>query len=73
MGDCGKTIDIDEIFLYSKCKSHRGRSLTTKTDALCILEFDAKITQVYSTVIENKKAKTLILIIFTQVAANSKI
>ena len=45
LGGPDKTIQIDETMLNYKCKSHRGRSPTNKTDVLCIVEIAEKITR----------------------------
>ncbi|KCZ78806.1 hypothetical protein H311_00156 [Anncaliia algerae PRA109] len=54
-------------YINFKCKSPRGRSLNNKTDALCIIEFKNKITRCFAFVINNKEAKTIISIIFSQI------
>ncbi|KCZ77900.1 hypothetical protein H311_01083 [Anncaliia algerae PRA109] len=71
LGGPRKIVQIDETILNYKCKSHRGRSPSNKTDSLCIIEFENKITRVFATCIPNKKAETLIPIICRQVASNS--
>ncbi|KCZ79966.1 hypothetical protein H312_02635, partial [Anncaliia algerae PRA339] len=38
LGGPGLIVQIDETMLNYKCKSHRGRSSTNKTDSLCIVE-----------------------------------
>ncbi|KCZ80230.1 hypothetical protein H312_02380 [Anncaliia algerae PRA339] len=73
LGGPGFIVQIDETMMNYKCKSHRGRSPENKSDALCIIEFRDKITRVYCTLIENKKAETIIPIICNQVASGSKI
>jgi hypothetical protein len=37
LGGHGHLVNIDETMLNYKCKSHRGRSATNRTDALCIV------------------------------------
>ncbi|KAM0677329.1 hypothetical protein COBT_004240, partial [Conglomerata obtusa] len=71
LGGPGFIIQIDETMMNFKSKSHRGRSSTNKTDALCIIEYSDRITRAFATVIANKKSETLIPIICTQVAPNS--
>ena len=71
LGGPGVIIQIDETMLNYKCKSHRGRSPTNKTDALCIVEFKDKITRVFASIIPNKKQETIVPIICAQVASNS--
>ncbi|KCZ79033.1 hypothetical protein H312_03583, partial [Anncaliia algerae PRA339] len=66
-----KIIQIDETMLNFKCKSHRGRSLNNRSDSLCIIEFENKITRVFAKVIENLNESTLVPIICSQVASNS--
>lgn len=67
-------MQIDETMLNYKCKSHRGRSSTNKTDALCIAELvNRKITRLFATTIPNKEERTFVPIICKQVAANSVI
>lgn len=38
----GKTVQINETILNYKYKSHRGISLTNRTEALCIVEIIIK-------------------------------
>ncbi|KAG0419258.1 hypothetical protein DMUE_6377, partial [Dictyocoela muelleri] len=71
LGGPGRIVQIDETMLNFKCKSHRGRPPGNKTDALCIIEINNKITRVFATVIPDKKAETIIPIIFNQVTPNS--
>jgi transposase-like protein len=71
LGGPNHIVQVDETMLNYKCKSHRGRSPTNKTDALCIVEFSNNITRVFATVIPNKSSATLIPIICEQVAPNS--
>ncbi len=66
-------VQIDETMLNYKAKSHRGRSPSNKTDSLCIVEVDTRITRAYATVLNDKKVSTLIPIICSQVASNSVI
>ncbi len=39
-------VQIDETMLKYKCKSHRGKSSTKRTDSLVIVEFRNNITKV---------------------------
>ncbi|KAG0421195.1 hypothetical protein DMUE_6306, partial [Dictyocoela muelleri] len=71
MGGVGKIIQVDETMLNYKVKSHRGRPAANKTDALCIIEFENGIKNVFATIIENKKESTIVPIICSQVASNS--
>ncbi|KAG0438877.1 hypothetical protein DMUE_2823 [Dictyocoela muelleri] len=59
--------------LNFKSKSHRGRSASNKSDALCIVEVADKITRVYTTIIPDKSRNTILPIIMRQVAPNSVI
>ncbi|KAM0688209.1 hypothetical protein COBT_000539, partial [Conglomerata obtusa] len=38
IGGPGYIVQIDETMMIYKCKSHRGRSPTNRTDALCMVE-----------------------------------
>ena len=49
-----KHVQIDETMLNYKCKSHRGRSPTNRTDALCIVEYNGEISRVFARFIPNK-------------------
>ncbi|KAG0440114.1 hypothetical protein DMUE_1974 [Dictyocoela muelleri] len=72
MGGQGRIIQIDETMLNFKCKSHRGRSTSNRTDALCIIELEnGSISRVYATNIPNKEQTTLVPIIVYQVCPNS--
>lgn len=71
LGGFNRNVQIDETMLNYKCKNHRGRSPTNKTDALCIIEMQGLIIRVFAKMIPNKKAETLITLICQQVAANS--
>ncbi|KCZ78507.1 hypothetical protein H311_00462 [Anncaliia algerae PRA109] len=59
--------------LNFRCKSHCGRSPQNRTDALCTIEYDGKITRAFAKVIANKEANTILPIIFSQVQPFSKI
>ncbi|KCZ82413.1 hypothetical protein H312_00071 [Anncaliia algerae PRA339] len=50
--------------LNFRCKSHRGRSPQNRTDALCIIEYDGKITRAFAKIIANKEANTILPIFF---------
>lgn len=73
LGGPGFIVQVDETMLNYKCKSHRGRSASNKTDALCIIEYENNITRAFATIIPDKSSGTLIPIICSQVAANSVI
>lgn len=73
LGGFGKVVQVDETMLNFKCKSHRGRSPTNRTDSISIIEFGSFTTRVFAKVIPNKESATLIPIICSQVAANSTI
>lgn len=73
LGGGDKIVQIDETMLNFKCKSHRGRSTTNKTDALCIVEYDGEITRVFATTIIDKKARTILPHIKQQVVSGSTI
>ncbi|KCZ76629.1 hypothetical protein H311_02369, partial [Anncaliia algerae PRA109] len=64
-------VEIDETMLNFKCKSHRGRSPSNKTDALCIVEVDQKITRAFAKIIPNKKIETILPIVISQVMPGS--
>ncbi|KCZ82114.1 hypothetical protein H312_00389, partial [Anncaliia algerae PRA339] len=59
--------------LNFKFKSHRGRSSTNKTDALCIVEMGQRINRAFIKLITNKKAKTIIPIVCSQIIPGSVI
>ncbi|KCZ73838.1 hypothetical protein H311_05202, partial [Anncaliia algerae PRA109] len=44
-----------------------------KSDSLCIVEVETKIIRAYSTIIPDKKESTIVPIICSQVASNSRI
>jgi transposase-like protein len=71
LGGPGTVVQIDETALNHKVKSHRGRSLRNKTDALCIVEFTDHITRALATAIPDKKATTIVPIIQDNVVSNS--
>jgi hypothetical protein len=71
LGGPGLIVQIDEKMLNYKCKSHRGRSPTNRTDAICIVEKNQHILRVFAQIIPDKRAATLIPIICRQVANNS--
>ncbi|KAG0438993.1 hypothetical protein DMUE_2737 [Dictyocoela muelleri] len=73
LGGVGRIVQIDETLLNLKSKSHRGRSASNKSDALCIVEVANKITLVYATIIPDKSRNTILPIIMRQVAPNSVI
>jgi hypothetical protein len=55
LGGIGCTVNIDETMLNYKCKSHRGRNPSNKTDSLCIIELDGHITKAFACIIGDKK------------------
>ena len=57
LGGPGYSVQVDETMMNFKCKSHRGRSSTNKTDALCMVEVDqdGHITRSFAKVIPNKR------------------
>ncbi|KCZ80575.1 hypothetical protein H312_02032, partial [Anncaliia algerae PRA339] len=61
LGGFGILIEIDETMMNFKVKSHRGRSPSNKTDALCFVEFNEKITKClqYAFPIKNLKLSYL--------------
>ncbi len=71
LGGPGTVVQIDEIMLNYKCKSHRGRSATNKTSAICIVEVADSITKVWAEVIVNKKVETIYPIIFQRVVSGT--
>lgn len=73
LGGEGKLVQIDETALNHGVKSHRGRSATNKTDALCIVEYDFMITRAFACIIPDKKATTMIPIICSKVLPHSTI
>ncbi|KCZ78859.1 hypothetical protein H311_00095 [Anncaliia algerae PRA109] len=62
-GGFGCLVEIDETMMNFKVKSHRGRSPSIKTDALCFVEFNEKITKCFATCIPNKKSETILPLI----------
>ena len=68
-------VQIDEKMLNLKCESHRGRSSSIRTDALCIIEVDSAdhISGSFAVVIPDKRAATVIPIIQENVAAGAYI
>lgn len=70
-GGPDSVVQIDETMLNYKCKSHRGRSSTNRTDSICIVEVKSSITRCFAKVIPDKKSRTLVPIICSQVANNS--
>ncbi|KCZ73981.1 hypothetical protein H311_05058, partial [Anncaliia algerae PRA109] len=64
-------VQIDEMMLNFKVKSHRGRAPSNKTDALCIIELNSFRNRAFATILPDKKASTILPIILSQVAENS--
>ena len=73
LGGAGKIVQVDETSLNFKVKSHRGRSPINKTDALCIVEFDTRISRAFACVISDKKASTILPIIHQNIERGSVI
>lgn len=73
LGGFGKVVQIDETMLNYKCKSHRGRSPTNRSDALVIVEKVQQVTRIFACIIGNKRAETILPIIQNNVAAGSEI
>lgn len=71
LGGPGYIVQVDETMMNFKCKSHRGRSPSNRTDALCIVETRNGITRSFATVIADKRASTIIPIICANVASRS--
>lgn len=71
LGGPNMNVQIDETMLNFKCKSHRGRAATNKSDALCIVEVGNTITRAFACIIENKTENVLLPIITRQVAYQS--
>jgi transposase-like protein len=63
LGGPGLVVQIDETMLNYKCKSHRGRSLDNRTDALFIVEVGTKIQKIYAEIIPDKTIQTILPII----------
>ena len=72
-GGYGNIVQIDETMLNYKCKSHRRRSSSNRTDALCIVEVRHGIKRAYACIIPNKESATLIPIIQKYVYSGSVI
>ncbi|KCZ77497.1 hypothetical protein H311_01493 [Anncaliia algerae PRA109] len=73
IGGPGFIVQVDETMLNYKAKSHRGRSSSNKSDALCIVEIRNNITRVFACLIEIKKVETIMPIICEQVVPGSNI
>jgi len=73
LGGPGRIVQVDETMLNFKVKSHRGRSSTNHTDALCIVEVRNGIERVYARTIPDKKATTIIPHITSQLAAGTTV
>jgi hypothetical protein len=59
--------------LNNKCKSHRIRSAANRTDSLCIIEYDEKITRCFAKIISDKRQSTIVPIICIQVISGSTV
>jgi transposase-like protein len=73
MGGPGTIVQVDETMLNYRCKSHRGRSPSNRTDAICIVEVRSAICRVLAEVIHDKSASTLLPIIIRRVLSGSTI
>lgn len=71
MGGLGKVVQVDETMLNFWCKSHRARSPEPRNDALCIVECNLHITNVWVQTIPNKEARTIIPIVCSEVISGS--
>ncbi|KCZ80017.1 hypothetical protein H312_02574 [Anncaliia algerae PRA339] len=71
LGGPGLIVQIDESMLNFKCKSHRDKAVSNKTNALCIVEVKNGITRAFATFIFNKYMKTLLPNIASQVIPGS--
>lgn len=71
LGGPGVLVEIDETALNHKIKANRGRAPKNKTDALCIVEIEDKITRAFACIIPDKKADTMIPIIVENVEKGS--
>ncbi|KCZ80748.1 hypothetical protein H312_01847, partial [Anncaliia algerae PRA339] len=70
LGGPNSIVQIDEKLLNYKCKSHRGRSPSNKSDSLCIVEVSNKIIRAFSNLISDKKEITIVPIICNKVVSN---
>ncbi|KAG0438567.1 hypothetical protein DMUE_3015 [Dictyocoela muelleri] len=68
-----KIVQVYETMLNFKCKSHRGRSTTNRSDALCIVEWDGSTTRAFATIIPDKKQTTILPIICSNIISRSLI
>ena len=64
----GFAVQLYEIMMNFKYKSHRGRAASSTTDAYCIIKFRNGICRSFSTCIPDKRSDTLVPIIINQVA-----
>ncbi|KCZ77523.1 hypothetical protein H311_01462 [Anncaliia algerae PRA109] len=62
LGGTFKSIQINEIIMNFKAKGHRGRSSTNKYDALIIVEYDTKISEVFACILKDKRESTILTI-----------
>ena len=60
LNSSGTIVQVDEIMLNNKFKSHRSCSTENKTDALCIVECNRDSTRVCVEVLPNEKASTIL-------------
>lgn len=74
LGAGSRLVQVDETMLNYKCKSHRGRSSTNRTDSITIIEIEnTHIKRCFAKVIPNKKLNTLIPIICDNVCVGATI
>ena len=73
LGGGGKKVHIDETMLNYKCKSHRLRFPTNRTDCLYLVEVGVKIERVFAVCISTKKVIKLLPIICEQVISGATI
>lgn len=71
LGGIGTIVQVDETMMNYKCKSHRGRSPSNRTDALCIVECRPCICKVWAQVIPDKSIQTILPIICERVFSNT--
>ena len=71
MGGPDTNIQVNEMMINFKCKSHRGRTTENKTDALCIIEYTDDTIKAYATTIPNISKTTIIPIICSRMVPGS--
>lgn len=74
LGGFGTHVQVDETMLNYKCKSHRGRSTSNKTDAITIVEVKNGVTtKVHAEIIIDKSINTIMPIILNKVITGTTI